>query len=363
MSQDLEYFKQKLAAYKSVIDAEISKFSKSFHDDTAKNYTKASAAAVDAYISILNRGGKRIRGSLTMAGYEMVEGKDKAAILVAARVIEMVHAYILITDDIADNSDVRRGGPAAHIILAEYHNQNNLIGNDGHFGESLATAASLIGNHSAMEELASLNMDNELKIKAIKTLNNGLTVTGHGQVNDLYNEFAPEVSEEEVDKVLEWKTAHYTFLIPLQLGMILGGAEDKTVNDIKDFAIHTGRLFQITDDILGVFGNEEASGKSPMDDLREGKRTLLSVHALKHTSDNDKQFLGHMLGNIYITPDEFKRCQNIIQKSGALKYAKEEASKSAHAALKILEYPNPQWDESGVKFLRGMISYLLTRNK
>lgn len=362
MSADLDFFKQKLAAYKSVIDADINKFSKKLHDDTAKNYTQASTAAIDAYLSILSRGGKRIRGSLTMAGFEMVGGKDKIAILAAARIVEMLHAYILITDDIADNSDVRRGGQAAHIILAQYHNQNNLLGNDGHFGESLAVAASLIGSHSAMEQLASLNLDSELKIKAIKSLNNGLTVTGHGQVNDLYNEFALDVSEEEVEKVLEWKTAHYTFLNPLQLGMILGGADDKTVDQIKDYAFHAGRLFQITDDIIGVFGSEEASGKSPMDDLREGKRTLLSVYALKHTTDEDKQFLAHMLGNIYITPEEFKRCQDIIQKSGALKHAKAQASKSSQAALKVLESPSPNWDESGIKFMRGMISYLLTRN-
>lgn len=359
---DLNIFVRDLAKYKKLIDADIKQYSKQIEKSTLQSFGTHSRLATDAYLSILGRGGKRIRGALVMLSYEMLGGKDRAMIIQAARAVEMMHAYILIVDDIQDRSAVRRGGKTANVMLADYHSKHSLADDPDHFGVALALNAALGGAHAAGMILANLDAREEDRLKVISIMNRTMLVTTHGQTNDIMNEVVANVDESDVDRVLEWKTAHYTFLNPLHVGMVLAGADCHDTDGITDYAMHAGRAFQITDDILGIFGNEFESGKSPMDDLREGKRTLLSVYALKHALNGNKNFLLQMLGNRGLTPAEFERCKDILQSSGALEYAQSEARRHVTAALKALESARPNWSREGVSFLNGLAQYLLTRS-
>jgi geranylgeranyl pyrophosphate synthase len=98
-----------------------------------------------------------------------------------------------------------------------------------------------------------------------------------------------------------------------------------------------------------------------MDDMREGKRTMLSVYAMEHAQNGNKNFLIQMLGNENLTPIEFHRCKDIIIESGALDYSKAKAQKHVEQALASLDAAAAQWDQEGVQFLRGLAEYLLTR--
>lgn len=358
---DVQVFKRKLAAYKEVIDVDITAYSKQVKKSTLQHYGKDARLEVDAFLSVLSRGGKRIRGALAMLGYEMSGGTNTDMIIQVARVLEMMHAYILIIDDIQDRSIMRRGAPAAHVMLADHHDKHELAGDSGHFGVSIALNASISGMHAAQTLLANIDAPQDLRLKALSILNRTMLVTVHGQTNDIMNEVIAEVSQKDVDRVLEWKTAHYTFLNPLQLGMVLAGAEDETAEAITDYAMHAGRTFQITDDILGTFGSEFESGKSPMDDTREGKRTLLTVYALERAANGNKNFLIQMLGNENLTPAEFHRCKDIIAETGALDFAKHQADKHVEQALASLDKEGERWTAEGVQFLRGLAEYLLTR--
>lgn len=356
-------FQSKLQAYKQAIDEDIAVYAKKVSASTLKEYGKYSRVASDAYFEILQRGGKRIRGALVMLGYEMSGGQDIELVVKAARAVEMMQAYILIIDDIQDRSAVRRGGPAAHKILEHYHEQKHLAGDAEHFGVAVALNAALSGAHGAGAILANLECDETIRTKILSIMNRTMLVTAHGQTNDIVNELIADVDERAVDNVLEWKTAHYTFLNPLQIGMTLAGADVATTDAITEYAMHAGRAFQITDDILGTFSKEQESGKSPMDDIREGKRTLLTVHALEHADTADKNFLIQTLGNQHITPAEFKRCKQIIQDSGALIYAQKQAKNHAGQAIDSLSEGSELWSDDGTQFLSGLAHYLLTRTK
>lgn len=358
---DTVVFKAKMKQYKALLDADIAAYCKQIEKSTLQNFGAYPRLSIDAYISILIRGGKRIRGSLTMLGFEMSGGQDTAMILQAARAVEMMQAYILIVDDFQDRSETRRGGPSAHKLLADYHRRKRWASDSEHFGESIAINSALAGNHAAQMILANLNADTELRLNTISILNRTMLTTAHGQTSDIMNEVVGEVSEADVDRVLEWKTAHYTILNPLHMGMVLAGADCHSTDAITDYAMHTGRAFQITDDILGTFGQEFESGKSPLDDMREGKRTLLTVYALKHSTNGNKNFLLQMLGNHTLTPEQFNRCKDIIIESGALKHAQEAAHHHVQAALTSLETQQNHWDPEGIQFLRGLAHYLLTR--
>ena len=355
-------FKQQLSTYKKLIDQDIEHYAKEQEKNTLQQFGLNSRVAIDAYISILKRGGKRIRGALAMVGYEMAGGTDKEMILRAARVLELVHAYLLVIDDINDRSPVRRGGLPAHLIMADYYRKKGLGNDDIHFGESIAIHASLVACHTAQVMLAELNIDPELALRAIVSLNKSLVVTGYGQANDVFNEvLGNEVDERAVMNVLEWKTAHYTFLSPLQLGMILAGASDEAVQSMVQFAMNAGLAFQIGDDNLGVFGTEFESGKSPLDDIKEGKRTLLIIHALANANDADKNFLLQMLGNTKLTQLEFQRVKDILVNSGALDFAKERAAEHVRLAQNELQQ-NSYFTEDQTAFLKSLTDYLLIRN-
>ncbi len=361
--QTTNIFKTRLSHLKASIDTELAVHSKYLKIQTAQKFTPYSAVGVDAYNQVLARGGKRIRGALAVIGYEMCGGKNADMILQAACAIEMTHAYILVLDDIMDKSKMRRGGPSAHILLADYHKHNQLAGDAHHFGESVAINAALIGCHYAQCIVAGLNEDNDLKLKALALLNEAIIVTGHGQINDIFNEVVDEVDERAVDQVLEWKTAQYTFLNPLQFGMTLAGADKKTVESVYDYSMHAGRAFQITDDILGTFASEQEAGKSPMDDIREGKRTVLSVEALNRSNSGDKNFLIQMLGNEKLTHVEFTRCKEIFIETGAYDAANSQAVGHVAAAKASLLEHSKNLSADGVEFLDQLVTSLLGRNK
>jgi geranylgeranyl diphosphate synthase, type I len=358
---DIEFFKQKLKLYKDLLDKDIADYSRQVQKTTLSKFGAHSRIATDSYLEILARGGKRIRGTLAMIGYEMTGGKDTNMILQAARAVEMVHAYILIIDDINDRSPIRRGGDTAHILMSKYHAKKNWADESHHFGESIAMNAALIGNHSANCTLANLDADPQLRLKAISTLNYGMVTTAHGQFNDIFNEVTSDVTEADVMNVMEWKTAHYSFLNPLTFGMVLAGADCGPTDAIAQYSLNVGRAFQITDDILGTFGVEFESGKSPLDDIKEGKRTLLSVYALEHGTKADKNFLIQMLGNHKLTPEQFNRCKDILVETGALEYAKNKAQSCINDATTSLSKNQKHWSPEGTKFLSGLAQSLIDR--
>ncbi len=355
-------FKKTLEQYKQLIDDDIAQYTLQLQKSTLQYYGANARLELDAFLGILGRGGKRIRGALTILGYEMSGGQDREMILQAARAVEMIHAYLLIIDDIQDRSIIRRGGPTAHMSLSEYHKYNELANSSEHFGLSLAINAALAGQHAAQMLLINLAAPEHLRLKALNIVNQTTLTTLHGQTSDIMNEMVAKVTEEDIECVLEWKTAQYTLLNPLHLGMVLAGADSETTDAITDYAIHTGKAFQITDDILGTFGSEMESGKSPMDDTREGKRTLLTVYALDHAPTADINFLVSTLGNDQLSPAEFERCKDILVETGALDHAQKRAKDHVEKALISLDEESHRWSKEGTEFLRVLAQYLLTRS-
>jgi geranylgeranyl diphosphate synthase type I len=352
----------KLAEYKQAIDADIDSYGQYVHKNTLEQYGKYILEAETAvFLDILSRGGKRIRGALVMAGYEMCGGRDRAMIVQAARAIEMLHAYMLIIDDIQDRSDLRRGKPTAHKIIEAYHAKHKLKGDAAHAGISLAMMSAVVGAHAAQSVLANLDADAELRLKAISITNRTLAITAHGQTLDIMNELVETPSEEDIQRVLEWKTALYTVINPLHVGMVLAGAGCEATDAVTPYGRFAGKAFQITDDILGIYGDEKELGKMPGDDIREGKGTLLVLYALKHAEHADQTFLKKCLGDPKLTAADFEECREIIKRSGALGHAQKEAGGQLELALASLEKTRNLWSQEGTDFLVGIARALQNR--
>lgn len=343
-----------LKKHKQAIDADIATYVAHLKASTKEQFGAASELAMDAFCDILTRGGKRLRGALVIEGYTMCGGTNTAMIMQAARAVEMIHAYLLIIDDIQDRSQLRRGGPTAHVRLGKALK-------DSHLGETMATNAALLGNHAAMMILANLDAPAELRSNVLSILNRTLVVTVHGQISDALAPTKPDFSEADVRNVQEWKTATYTILNPLHVGMVLAGADCHATDGVTPYAQALGQAFQISDDIIGTFGDSKQTGKNCDDDIREGKRTLLVVYALKHAKPADKASLLKCLGNAELATKDFARCQDIIRATGALDYARQQVTEYVEQAIASLDGTKQHWSPEGTTFLTSLAHYLLDR--
>ncbi len=346
---------QVLAAHKKAIDADIAAYTQHLEATTASKYGKGSQLALNAYCDILSRGGKRLRGALVIEGYKMCGGTNEAMILQAARAIEMIHAYLLVIDDIQDRSVLRRGGPSAHMMLKK-------VVKDQHLAETLATNAALLGCHAAMMILANLDTEPLLRSNVLSILNRTLTVTYHGQTNDSNNESRSDVSEQDVYNVQEWKTATYTILNPIHVGMVLAGADCHATDGVTPYAMAAGQAFQIIDDVIGTFGKPTEIGKGNMGDICEGKKTLMVVYALGHAQAADKKFLLKSLGNRQLTAKDFERCEQVLIDSGAKKYAQTKAQEYVNLATQSIDNNKQHWSVEGTAFLAGLAQFLQDRS-
>lgn len=356
-------FTQQVAAYKQAIDKDIASYAQYAADVARSQFGGYAGLEVDAFLDILTRGGKRIRGALVMHGYAMCGGRNTDMIIQAARAIEMLHAYMLILDDIQDRATLRRGKAPAHVVLAEYHHRHGLKGDAEYAGISLAINAAIAGGHAALSIMANLDADPQLKLNALSITNRTLMITAHGQTYDVMNELVTAPEPADVERIMEWKSALYSFINPLHVGMVLAGAGCRDTDAITPYALHTGKAFQITDDILGVFGDVAELGKSPMDDTREGKWTLLTMFALTHAAPRDAAFLRRMLGNQKLSPEQFTRCRDIMRESGALENAQALAAQELAAAHASLEVGDELWPAAAVQFLHDLATNMTTRTK
>lgn len=353
---------ERLKRYKELIDKDISDYSEQLLGKTEHEYGDYSKETLEAFTSILARGGKRLRGALVMASYEMLGGADQQMILRAARAIEMIHAYVLIVDDIADRSPMRRAGPSAHVIMDNYHDQKKLKGEGHHFGESMATQAALIGGYLAEELIDDLNVSDKIKLAVLKNLHQNLIHTGHGQLRDILNETLPTVSEEDALWTATYKTAYYTVINPLETGAILAEASEKNLVTLRKFGLHAGVGFQIADDIIGIFGDDGTTGKSSLDDLKEGKITVLMTYALENANEKQRQQLQSMLGNPSLTLEDLLLCQKILSDTGALEYTQRGAVDRAQNAKSVLLETRDELGPELTDFLGYLTDIFVRRN-
>lgn len=357
---DLTFFARTLEKRRRAADHVIAGYWQAKLAEVHSGYGDASWETMQAFTEILGRGGKRIRASLAESSYRMFGGDDQRVIDGMSLVLEMVHAYLLITDDISDRSDLRRGGPSAHRIVEAWHERAELGGDQQHFGASLATLAAMTGLHMAMGELTKLPASPGRIRSAADNLNHLLVTTCQGQINDLWNEVSSTDDQTNIENVLLWKTAYYSFINPLQLGAILTGATDGQLNTLRQYGLSAGRAFQISDDIIGLLGSEADTGKDAMGDIREGKRTLLINQALSLAGPDDAHFLATQLSNAQLTPEAFQRCRDIVSSSGALAHAQRELERSCREAHGIIQGGGlPDGQER--QFLCGLTDYLRTR--
>ncbi|AOH44594.1 polyprenyl synthetase family protein [Propionibacterium sp. NM47_B9-13] len=269
-------------------------------------------------------GGKRLRPAFCYWGHVAAAGQPVApsGLLQAAGSLEFLHVSALVHDDLIDHSNTRRGLPSAHRRFEAAHVTAHGDGSAEQFGFDVAI---LLGDLLLMwssQMFTSAPVEADRLAAAIPLFDAMRTEVTCGQVLDVTSQSGMAGSDSEsaldlVGRVVEYKCASYTVVRPSQIGVALAGGSSRLQQTMADFGSPIGRAFQYRDDLLGVFGDAELTGKPAGDDLREGKRTVLVAHALNQADSGDAARLKSLLGRPDLDDDDVAIARRIIETSGA----------------------------------------------
>ncbi|MBI2611609.1 polyprenyl synthetase family protein [Candidatus Gottesmanbacteria bacterium] len=292
---------------------------------------------IEQLAKITLSGGKRIRPAFIYYGYKMCGGKSFAEIKNYLLAIEILQTFALIHDDIIDRATKRRGVETI----------NSRLGNN---------MAILCGDlaYTWSDELFYQNCPTKNLSSLFEQMKQQVIM---GQILDLYS---PQ-KEKDVVQMMEWKTASYSVEKPLCIGAILAAASAEKINTLSFIGINIGLAFQTQDDIFGVFGREEKLGKSTLDDLRNGKKTLLYFKTLANLNPIKKQEFFSLWGNSKAGYNELRVIQKIVTNSGGLVKVINLYKNWKKEAISLLQSPN--FDKKYVRELLDIISDILILEK
>ena len=314
----------------------------------------------------LLRGGKRLRAVMTITAYEGVSGEfGDPRIVDASCALEFLDAYFLVQDDVIDLSDLRRGKPSAHVMLADYATEVRRVPPDEAqlFGYNVAVGVGDIFNAWGIECLLRSDFPAERKLAAVETYNSACEMICRGEIKDIYLGLSTATATEDdyIDMILQ-KTGYYVTRAPALIGLDLAGASEELREAMVAFTEPVGLAFQIRDDILDLLSTEAELGKPIGTDLREGKDTLIIIHARKAASPTQWAEIENVLGSHDATPAHIVRARELLQEVGALAYAE----RCMHEYLAQSRQGLAQLRAAGLReetvgFYEGMVDFIGSR--
>jgi geranylgeranyl diphosphate synthase type I len=271
-------------------------------------------------------GGKGLRPQLCVAGWlagggsgpGLASGGDTDAVVHAAASLELFHAFALIQDDVMDGSATRRGKPAMHCALtAGYPGGGDTDRKALQFG---LNGAILLGDLALVwsDELLAAAPLSDAQREAIEPVIRMMRSEAiFGQYLDLLATGRQDGDVDATLTVARYKTGSYTVHRPLQLGAVLAGAGPEVLPACRAVGVPLGEAFQLRDDLLGVFGDPARTGKSRLDDLREGKHTTLMALALQRADPEQARRLRRLVGDPELGEAGASAVREILEGTGA----------------------------------------------
>jgi geranylgeranyl diphosphate synthase type I len=289
--------------------------------DAQYGLTRTSPLLYRTIREFAQRPGKRARPLLFVIGYLGYAAKAPAGLYRSAASLELLHDFMLVHDDIIDKSDTRRGRPSMHRVFDAYlKNYKDIKFN----GQDLAIIAGDVMYALALHAFLSVRENPLNKERAFKKLITAALLTGSGEFIELMYGLKPieKLTKEEIYLIYDLKTAHYTFATPLETGALLAGIPTRQLQALSAHGMYLGRAFQIKDDIIGMFSEEEDIGKSPLTDLQESKKTILIWHAYRMSSGAGRAEIRKIFAKRRLYPADLFAMRRIVTESGALNAAR-----------------------------------------
>lgn len=312
-----------------------------------------------------SRGGKRLRALLLLASYAAHGGGEDDVAIEAAAALELFQTAALLHDDVLDDSDLRRGKPSAHRVIARLHQDHGWTGDSDAFG---AAGGILAGDLALMACQRSLvrttsQLDPDVARTVGELFADMADLVTAGQYADMRAAAQPldllAEQEQEIVSVMRSKTASYTAEHPLGLGAALAGAAPEQVAAMRDAGVELGIAFQLRDDLLGLTGSPQVTGKPAGDDVREGKRTLVLWRAWTSTDEVGRSRIARALGNRSASDHDVADAVASITATDAVAWCETQVAERASAARALLD--SAALDRRGAGLINALVDQAVAR--
>ncbi len=316
--------------------------------------TQAGAASVlipaepvamyDPVRYVLASGGKRLRPILLLLAARIFGAADDDA-LPAALAVEVFHNFTLVHDDIMDSANERRGRPSVHV---KWDENTAILCGDYLMGLSYALLA------QAKPRAGAPCWD---AVAAIGHFQDMLGLLCEGQALDEVFEQRTDVSVREYLSMIDRKTGAL-LQASLEIGGMLGGADETHLKHLRTIGRHAGRAFQIRDDLLDLTAEDIRWGKVKGGDLIEGKRTYILLRAIERTHGADRRWFERIIRGTGLPADQVDEVRERMQRAGVIEEAQDVVRRHTEEALHAtLHLP----DVSSSATLRGLLQRMQER--
>jgi geranylgeranyl diphosphate synthase type I len=281
---------------------------------TAEKIDKKGGVLYQVIKEFINNGGKRFRPAIFYFAYSSYSDKNLETALKLSFIFELFQGFALIHDDIIDKSDLRRGHPTVH---KKY---------------DLSTAV-LAGDLALMlvDEIFSQEINKSETIKIFNEFKQEL----------LIGQYLDTIKITDVNKIMELKTARYSFIKPAMIAFSLAQVDKKETEKWEKILNETGILFQMKDDLEGTLADEKILGKPTDSDIKEGKNTLLSEKFLERSNNLEKERFYKFFGKQNLRKEDFSWYKKTLVKYKIDKVFKEEIINRLTKVEKELEFYFP----------------------
>ncbi len=297
---------------------------------------------------LLDQGGKRWRPILSLLVIEAL-GKDPDNYIEFSIIPEVIHNATLIHDDIEDDSDMRRGNLAVHKKFGI-----DIANNLGDFMYFFPLRA-LVDSKKLDEKTKSRVLSFYIREMTRVALGQSVDIAWHRGLVNPY-----EINEKKYLQMAHDKTGVLS-RFACELGGVIGGADDVTVEKLGTFGAMIGIAFQLEDDILNIYESDLSKNKGGVgDDISEGKVTMLVIHTLSNAKEEERKRLIEILSMHTKDKEPIEEAIAIITKYRSREYVEELAYKLVREAWGTVNSSLP--DSEAKSKLKELVEYLINRS-
>jgi geranylgeranyl diphosphate synthase type I len=287
------------------------------------------------YAKSIIGGGKCIRPYMAYTLYETLGCNNKEVIMDLLVSLEVFHAFALIHDDVIDEGKIRHKVDTLHTFVSKRIQDNHrTFTSRVHYGHSQAV---LVGDLMFSWSISRFHQFNHLPhyAEAWKVFDTMIDEVAIGQMIDVNVMTRDTISSQLIETKMRLKTAGYTFVRPMQIGVALAGKEKELTQFCLDFGIALGLAFQTQDDILDIIADPKTIKKSILSDIREHQHTFLTQYVLENGTKQDILELQKYWGKSEVSDNDQADIIKLFERTGALGYARDKVTEYLNRAKKI----------------------------
>lgn len=304
------------------------------------------------------RGGKRMRVVLLHEAARLVSEEPCEGLDAAALSIELLQTHGLIHDDLIDDSPTRRGGPST------YYAYRGRFPRHPQAALGLTVLAGDLAFALSLQALLDAKVPLAVRQAMVETQTRSATDTFMGQIVDLERDFGTAPDEDVLHTVADYKSARYSILAPMKLGLLAAGEQPALFEqELRGYARLVGICGQMRDDYLDLFGDATTMGKPTGGDLRDGKHSYTVSALLSAVSGAERAVVEAALGDRSCTPETVTVVREIAESSGAADRMRADMRRHAEQACALAARWRPRWRDDAVEFFELLPLWSVDRAK